>query len=90
MVHIAHQFLSKPCDGRELQQVIEHACHLQELLEQPALRQIVAQMGRLPAKPVLYSRLVQVLENPNSSMADLYWPPATIAWTSGGTTSSDG
>ncbi len=70
MVHIAHQFLAKPTDGRELQQVIEHACRLQELLEHPALRQISAQLGRLPAKPVLYSRLVQVLENPNSSMAD--------------------
>jgi HD-like signal output (HDOD) protein/CheY-like chemotaxis protein len=70
MVHIAHQFLSKPCDGRELQQVIEHACQLQELLEQPALRQVIGQIGRLPAKPALYTHLVQVLENPNSSMAD--------------------
>jgi HD-like signal output (HDOD) protein/CheY-like chemotaxis protein len=70
MVHIAHQFLSKPCDGRELQQVIEHACRLQALLEQPALRQTIAQIGQLPIKPGLYSRLVQVLENPSSSMAD--------------------
>jgi HD-like signal output (HDOD) protein/CheY-like chemotaxis protein len=70
MVHIAHQFLAKPCDGRELQQVIEHACKLQELLEGSALRQVIGQMGRLPPKPGLYSHLVQVLENPNSSMAD--------------------
>jgi HD-like signal output (HDOD) protein/CheY-like chemotaxis protein len=83
MVHIAHQFLSKPTDGRELQQIIEHACNLQELLEHPALRQIAAQIGRLPPKPALYSRLVQVLENPNSSMADaaavIEKDPATAA-----------
>jgi HD-like signal output (HDOD) protein len=70
MVHVAHQFLSKPCDGLELQRVIEHACKLQALLEHPALRQTVGQIGQLPVKPGLYTRLVQVLENPNSSMAD--------------------
>ncbi len=70
MVHVAHQFLSKPCDGRELTRVIDHACRLQALLEHPALRQAVAQIGQLPVKPGLYSRLVQVLENPSSSMAD--------------------
>jgi HD-like signal output (HDOD) protein/CheY-like chemotaxis protein len=70
MVHVAHQFLSKPCDGRELQQVIEHACDLQALLEQPALRQVVGQIGQLPVKPGLYTKLVQILENPNSSLSD--------------------
>ena len=70
MVHVAHQFMSKPCDGRELQQSIERACNLQALLEHPALRQAVGQIGQLPIKPSIYSRLVEVLENPNSSMAD--------------------
>ena len=70
MVHVAHQFLSKPCDGGELQRVIEHACKLQALLEHPALRQTVGQIGQLPIKPGLYTRLVQVLENPSSSLAD--------------------
>jgi HD-like signal output (HDOD) protein/CheY-like chemotaxis protein len=70
MVHVAHQFMSKPCDGRDLQQSIERACNLQALLEHPALRQAVGQIGQLPIKPSVYSKLVQVLENPNSSMAD--------------------
>jgi HD-like signal output (HDOD) protein/CheY-like chemotaxis protein len=70
MVHVAHQFMSKPCDGRELQQTIERACKLQALLEHPALRQAVGQIGQLPIKPSIYTKLVQVLENPNSSMAD--------------------
>ena len=64
MVHVAHQFLSKPCDGRELQQVIERACKLQALLEHPSLRQTVGQIGQLPTKPGLYTRLVAILEDP--------------------------
>jgi HD-like signal output (HDOD) protein/CheY-like chemotaxis protein len=70
MVHVAHQFLSKPCDGRELQQAIERACNLQALLEQPALREAVGKVGQLPVKPTTYARLVEVLENPSSSIAD--------------------
>jgi HD-like signal output (HDOD) protein/CheY-like chemotaxis protein len=70
MVHVAHQFMSKPCDGRDLQQVIERACSLQSLLEHPALRQTVGQIGQLPVKPAIYTKLIEVLENPNSSTGD--------------------
>jgi HD-like signal output (HDOD) protein/CheY-like chemotaxis protein len=70
MVHVAHQFMSKPCDGRELQQTIERACSLQALLEHPSLRQAVGQIGQLPVKPSIYTQLVQLLANPNSSVAD--------------------
>ena len=70
MVHVAHQFMAKPCDGQQLQQVIERACSLQALLELPELRHAVGQMGQLPVKPSVYGQLIQVLENPNSSMGD--------------------
>jgi HD-like signal output (HDOD) protein len=70
MVHVAHQFMSKPCEGKDLQQCIERACKLQALLEHPALRQAVGQIGQLPVKPSIYSRLIQVLEDPSSSVAD--------------------
>jgi HD-like signal output (HDOD) protein/CheY-like chemotaxis protein len=70
MVHVAHQFMSKPCDGRDLQQTIQRACSLQALLEHPALRQAVGQIGQLPVKPATYAKLVEVLANPNSSIAD--------------------
>jgi HD-like signal output (HDOD) protein len=68
LVHIAHQFLSKPCDGPELQKSIERACSLQTLLQQPALRRSVGQIEQLPIKPRLYDQLVQILEDPNSSI----------------------
>ena len=70
MVHVAHQFLAKPCDGRELLETLERACLLQDLLQHPRLRQVVGKMGQLPVKPSIYTRLNQVLASPRSSMAD--------------------
>jgi HD-like signal output (HDOD) protein/CheY-like chemotaxis protein len=70
MVHVAHQFMSKPCDGRELQQTIERACSLQNLLEHPSLRQAVGKIGQLPVKPVTYTELVNLLANPNATIGD--------------------
>ena len=71
LVHVAHQFVSKISDGAALQTVIERACNLQELLAQPTLRQAVGEVKQLPVKPALYTRLVELLENPNSSTADV-------------------
>jgi HD-like signal output (HDOD) protein/CheY-like chemotaxis protein len=70
MVHVAHQFMSKPCEGSELQQTIERACSLQTLLEHPALRQVVGKIGQLPIRPVTYNALVQLLANPNSTIGE--------------------
>jgi HD-like signal output (HDOD) protein/CheY-like chemotaxis protein len=71
MAHVAHQFVAKPCEGAELQQVIERACGLQALLEHPALREAVGKIGHLPVKPALHTRLIEVLERPMSSVADV-------------------
>jgi HD-like signal output (HDOD) protein/CheY-like chemotaxis protein len=71
MAHVAHQFVAKPCEGPDLQQIIERACSLQELLEHPSLREAVGKIGQLPVKPVLYSRLIEVLERPMSSVSDV-------------------
>jgi HD-like signal output (HDOD) protein/CheY-like chemotaxis protein len=70
MVHVAHQFLAKPCDGRTVQQTIQRACELQTLLEHPALRRTVGEIGQLPIKPAIYTKLVEVLAEPNSSIGD--------------------
>lgn len=70
LVHVAHQFIAKPCEGRELRQTIERTCDLQALLDRPALREAVGQLGQLPVKPSLFAKLVAVLQEPRSSMAD--------------------
>ena len=71
MVHVAHQFLAKPCDGRYLQEVIERTCKLQGLLERPVLRAAVGQIGQLPVNARVHARLTDLLENPASSLAEI-------------------
>jgi HD-like signal output (HDOD) protein len=70
LVHVAHQFLAKPCSSQDLRQVIERALNLQALLEQEGLRQAVGEIAQLPPKPSTYSKLVQILAKPTSSVAD--------------------
>ncbi len=60
-IPVAHQFLSKPCDAAELENVVERACSLQSLVEDPKIRQAVGGIQQLPALPRVYHRLTQAL-----------------------------
>ncbi|HRD66348.1 MAG TPA: response regulator [Candidatus Competibacter sp.] len=60
-IPVAHQFLSKPCDAVELENVIERACALQSLVEDPKIRQVLGSIQQLPALPQIYHRLMQAL-----------------------------
>jgi CheY-like chemotaxis protein len=65
VVHVAHQFLSKPCDGHLLRQAIERVCTLPDLLASAhgrttplALREAVGGVAQLPLDPALRARLL--------------------------------
>lgn len=64
----AHQFLSKPCDEKELVATIKRACSLQSHLQDVSLRNVVSQVGSLPSLPELYKRLVVELEADDTSV----------------------
>jgi len=64
----AHQFLSKPCDAEVLKTTISRTCALSALLEAPTLKQLASQMISIPTLPSLYTKLVQVLEDPESTL----------------------
>jgi HD-like signal output (HDOD) protein len=70
LVYLAHQFISKPAEGRELHKIIEQACTLQTLLGRPALLGAVGKIGQLPVQPDLRARAVEALQNPEISMAE--------------------
>ena len=70
-VSVAHQFLTKPCDPDELQEVIDHVCRLRALLDNEAIRQIVGQMGELPSSPRLYAALTRALKDPEVPLAQV-------------------
>ncbi len=70
LVYVAHQFISKPFDGRELHKMIERACRLQALLGQPSLLNAVGGVAQLAVRPEAYDRVVRVLQSPEVTLAD--------------------
>jgi HD-like signal output (HDOD) protein len=64
-----HQFLSKPCDVDLLTKTIANACALRDLLANPALRRIVAEMKSLPSLPPLYTEMMEAAQNLDAPIA---------------------
>src|SRR5690348_5814569 len=62
-----HQYLAKPCDGRELQLAVMRAARLDESLENETLRHLVTRCAVLPSVPALYSEIIEVLQDPETS-----------------------
>ena len=62
-----HQYLSKPCDERELKMAVLRATQLEESLENETLRQLVTRCSTLPSVPALYSEIIEVLQDPEAN-----------------------
>lgn len=62
---VAHQFLSKPCDGEMLRVVIERACRLQRLLTDETIRTAIGKLDALPSAAATYHDLTQALASPD-------------------------
>jgi len=60
-IPVAHQFLAKPCDANVLENVVERACNLRQLVGDEVLRGVVSKIDRLPPMPRTYSRLRTLL-----------------------------
>lgn len=54
---LAHQYLNKPFEPQQLEDVIDRCVQLHDLLHGPRLRAIVGRMRQLPAIPRIYSAL---------------------------------
>jgi HD-like signal output (HDOD) protein len=70
-VSIAHQFLSKPCESEQLQEVIRRACDLNNILNDDGLQAMVGGITQLPSVPDTYVNLNTVLSGPNASLKDV-------------------
>lgn len=71
LVSLAHQYLSKPCDAQQLENIIERCLRLQNLLTGERLRSVVGSIGALPAMPKIYAQLQTALSDPDISTAKL-------------------
>jgi HD-like signal output (HDOD) protein len=71
LTSLAHQFVAKPCDGGELENIIERCFYLQDLLGQESLRKVVGRIGTLPAMPKTYGRLQAALAQPSVTAGEI-------------------
>jgi HD-like signal output (HDOD) protein/ActR/RegA family two-component response regulator len=71
LTSLAHQYVAKPCDGRELENIIERCFYLQELLGQESLRKVVGSIGKLPAMPKTYGLLQAALAQATVTAAEI-------------------
>ena len=71
LTSLAHQYIAKPCEGRELENIIERCFNLQDLLNQEPLRRVVGSVGKLPAMPKTYGRLQAALSQPSVTAAEV-------------------
>jgi HD-like signal output (HDOD) protein/ActR/RegA family two-component response regulator len=71
LTSLAHQYVAKPCDGRQLENIIERCFNLQDLLAQEPLRRVVGSIGKLPAMPETYGRLQAALSQPDVTAGEV-------------------
>jgi putative nucleotidyltransferase with HDIG domain len=63
----SHQYLSKPCDMRELKARIDSAFMLRELRGNSAVKQLVSHLNSIPSLPALYDEMMAELQSPDPS-----------------------
>ncbi|MDB6159274.1 MAG: hypothetical protein JWO04_2980 [Gammaproteobacteria bacterium] len=71
LVSVAHQYLSKPCQPQQLENVIDRCLLLHELLNQPGLRSLVGRIRALPTLPRIYSALQGIVKDDSVTLADV-------------------
>jgi putative nucleotidyltransferase with HDIG domain len=71
LVPFAHQYLSKPCQPQQLENVIERCLLLHELLNQPRLRAIVGRIRKLPSLPSIYVALQSIVRDESVTLSDV-------------------
>jgi HD-like signal output (HDOD) protein len=71
LTSLAHQYLAKPCEDGQIENVIERCFHLQDLLSQDTLRTVVGRIGKLPAMPKTFARLQNALAQPTVTAAEI-------------------
>ena len=82
LTSLAHQYIAKPCEERQLENVIDRCFYLQELLSHESLRNVVGRIGNLPTMPKTYGRMQTALSRSTvtvGEIADIVNTDAAIA-----------
>jgi len=68
---VTHQYLSKPCDSKILQEKVSKACNLQMLLGNSRLRVALGGVTTIPSVPETYRKLNLALANAEVDLAEI-------------------
>lgn len=71
LLPVAHQYLSKPCSAKRLEEVIERSLGVKEILSKQGLRALMGGTDRLPAQPRVFSRLQVAMANEKISAREV-------------------
>jgi HD-like signal output (HDOD) protein len=71
LVPFAHQYLSKPCQPQQLENLIDRCLSLHGLLNEPKLRSIVGRLRSLPTPPKIYLALQNIVKDECVSLAEV-------------------
>ena len=71
LVPFAHQYLSKPCQPLQLENLIDRCLLLHGLLSEPGLRSVVGRLRALPTPPRIYTALQNIVNDDNVTLADV-------------------
>lgn len=71
LLAVAHQYVSKPCDVRQIEATIDRCACLQRLLSEPRLRAVVGRITQLPTIPRVYAQLRAAMSCDNVSVRDV-------------------
>ncbi|MBU1052378.1 MAG: HDOD domain-containing protein [Proteobacteria bacterium] len=70
-VKSAHQYLAKPCVPDVLKNTINRSIALRDLLKNDKLQRLISSMDSLPSAPILYSKIIELLGQPECSIKDI-------------------
>lgn len=70
-VGCAHQYLVKPCDMKQLSEVIERTSAVRDSLQDPQLARVIGGIATLPSLPETYHALTEELRSGNAQIKQL-------------------
>ncbi len=67
----AHQYISKPCEVRQLREVLSQTIALTDLLANSAIKAFISRLSSIPSLPSLYMEVTEALRSPDPSPAKI-------------------
>ena len=69
-VRTAHQYLSKPCEAEEIKSKLRGVLGLRDLLDNPALKQVISRLESVPSQPSSYAAVHKLLGSSGASLTE--------------------